>query len=82
MMMTVHDDAMRTIVDLPGDLLEALDAYCVREGTSRAEGVRRAVAGHLKAQRRPAVERAFGLWRDRREDALDIEARLRAEWDR
>lgn len=81
-MMTTYDDAMRTIVDLPAEMLEALDAFCVREGTSRAEAVRRAVAGHLKAQRRPVVERAFGLWRDRGEDALALESRLRAEWDR
>ena len=81
-MMTRYDDAVRTIVDLPADQLEALDAFCVREGISRAEAVRRAVADHLKAQRRPAVKRAFGLWRDRREDALELEARLRAEWER
>lgn len=74
--------SMRTIIDLPDDQLEALDACCVREGISRAEAVRRAVAGHVKAQLRPAVQRAFGLWRDRREDALEIEARLRSEWDR
>jgi hypothetical protein len=81
-MMTMYDDAMRTIIDLPGEQLDALDAFCVREGISRAEAVRRAVAAHLKAQRHPSVRRAFGLWRDRPEDALDLEARLRADWQR
>lgn len=81
-MMTMYDDAVRTIIDLPADQLEALDALCVRERISRAEAVRRAVDGHLKAQHRPAVRRAFGLWRGRPEDALELEARLRAEWER
>ena len=81
-MMTRYDDGVRTIIDLPDEQLEALDAHCVRERISRAEAVRRAVAGHLKADRGPAVRRAFGLWRGRPEDALELEAGLRADWER
>jgi hypothetical protein len=36
-MMTWHDDAMRTIIDLPADQLDALDGICRRESISRAE---------------------------------------------
>lgn len=81
-MMTRYDDTMRTIVDLPDDQLDALDVLCARERISRAEAVRRAVAGHLERQRSPVVRQAFGIWRDRPVDALELQAKLRDEWDR
>lgn len=79
-MMTWYDDAMRTIIDMPGDQLEALDAYCTRENISRAEAVRRAVARYLEEQRAPDAQRAYGIWRDRPVDALAHEAAMRDEW--
>jgi len=72
---------MRTIIDLPADHVEALDALCAREGISRAEAVRRAVAAHLAHERRPQADRAFGLWRDRRIDGRTYQARIRREWE-
>jgi hypothetical protein len=80
-MMTCYDDAVRTIIDLPEIQLEALDAWCRRDGISRAEAIRRAVAAHLSASTAAARRSAFGLWRDRRVDGLTYERRLRAEWD-
>jgi hypothetical protein len=79
-MMTCYDDVMRTIIDLPEDQLEALDAVCRRDEISRAEAIRRAVAAMIRL--RPAAERegAFGLWRGRREDAVAYQRRLRREW--
>jgi hypothetical protein len=72
---------MRTIIDLPADQLEALDSLCRREGISRAEGVRRAVAEHLQQHQTANAHEAFGLWRGRGVDALAYERRLRREWD-
>ena len=75
---------MRTIVDIPGGQLEGLDRHCKREGISRAEAVRRAVAllvGHEPA----GAHAAFGLWRKRRGGAVDglvYQERLRKEWAR
>ena len=80
-MMTSYDDVMRTIVDLPQPLLTLLDALCQREGISRAEAVRQAVAGHVRPLQREHARRAFGLWRGRRVDGLDYERRVRREWD-
>ncbi|MEX2271157.1 MAG: ribbon-helix-helix protein, CopG family [Vicinamibacterales bacterium] len=71
---------MRTIVELPEEQLEALDALCRREKISRAEGIRRAVAV-LVRQRAAGAGRAFGLWRDRPEDGLAYQRRMRKEWD-
>jgi hypothetical protein len=74
--------SMRTIIDLPGAQLEALDALCRREGISRAEAIRRAVALQLRQTPVGDPARAFGLWRDRRVDGLVYERPLRDEWTR
>jgi len=73
---------MRTIIDLPTADVDALDALCVREGISRAEAIRRAVAQHLLANRAGDAGQAFGLWRARPVDGLRYQQRVRREWDR
>lgn len=80
-MMTSYDDETRTIIDLPADQLEALETLCRREGISRAEAIRQAVAGHLRTARASGPDAAFGLWRGRRADGLTQQRRLRREWD-
>lgn len=72
---------MRTIIDLPPEQVESLDSWCRREGVSRAEAVRRAVAEHLRKHHTPSAEKAFGLWRSIPEDGLAYQDRLRGEWD-
>ncbi len=73
---------MRTIIELPLAQLQALDTLCVREGISRAEAIRRAVAEHLERHRADAAG-AFGIWRARRiGDSVRYQRRLRQEWDR
>jgi len=73
---------MRTIVDIPDDLLRAIDRLAEREDLSRAEAVRRAMAEYVarRAQSRP--DAAFGIWKSRRVDALDYQDSLRDEWKR
>jgi hypothetical protein len=78
-MMTMHDDIMRTIVDIPEADLERLSGICKVEGISRAEAVRRAVRLYL--ERQAASEKdVFGIWKDRDIDALEYERSLREEW--
>ena len=72
---------MRTIVDLPAEQVESLDEWCRREGVSRAEAVRQAVAAHLRKNHTSGASRAFGIWRDVAEDGLAYQERLRREWD-
>lgn len=81
-MMTHYDDVMRTIIQLPDDQLEGLAALCEREGISRAEAIRRAIAAWLKEEAVPTRNEAQGLWRDRGVGALALEDELRGEWDR
>ena len=71
---------MRTIIELPQDQLTHLDAHCRRENVSRAEAIRQAVAAMLAARVKTDAAVAFGLWRDRPEDALAQQERLRNEW--
>jgi hypothetical protein len=76
----IYDDDMRTIVEIPDHQLAAVAAACRREGISRAELVRRAVAAYTRRGEPSDAGDAFGLWRDRDEDGLAYQARLRAEW--
>ena len=71
---------MRTTIDLPEEQVQQLGELCRREGVSRAEVVRRAVADYLKAHCVRERQDAFGIWRDRRPDGLEYERRLRREW--
>jgi hypothetical protein len=73
---------MRTIIDLPEAQIEALDTLCRREGISRAEAIRRAVAAHVRSERGREPDPAFGLWKARPVEALKHQRRLRREWDR
>ncbi|MGE0862821.1 MAG: CopG family transcriptional regulator [Vicinamibacterales bacterium] len=72
---------MRTIVDLPAGQVDSLDEWCRREGVSRAEAVRRAVADYLRKHNTRGGEKAFGLWRGIPEGGLAYQERLRREWD-
>jgi len=73
---------MRTIIELPAAQLSALDTWCRRDGISRAEAIRQAVAAHLRLERSRTPDPAFGLWKDRPVDGLAYERRMRREWDR
>ena len=74
---------MRTIVDLPEKQVQALARVCERENISRAEAVRRAVAGWVAAASPPPSAAAgFGLWRHKKLKARPYLDRLRAEWER
>lgn len=85
-MMTLDDIVMRTIVDIPQEQIKALDGYRKKEGISRAEAVRRAVACFLPPKHRRQIDflkhPAFGSSRAfRKEDSVDKVRRLREEWD-
>jgi len=70
---------MRTIVEIPDHDIQGLDMLCGREHISRAEAIRRAVAGYLKVNQGDA-DVAFGLWQGRGIDALSYQNDIRDEW--
>ena len=71
---------MRTTIDLPEDQVQRLGELCHREGLSRAEAIRRAVADYLRAHCPQGQQDAFGIWRGRKVDGLVWERRLRRDW--
>ena len=73
---------MRTLVDIPDEMLKEIDDLARRDAISRAEAVRRAMAQFIAERSSPNTESAFGIWKSRHIDALDYEDSLRGEWDR
>jgi len=73
---------MRTIVDIPDQQLDSLATLCQREGISRAEAVRRAVASYLDSQTDTADDDAYGIWRKRKVAGVAYQRKLRTEWSR
>lgn len=71
---------MRTLIEIPDTDIKALDLLRQQRGESRSKLVRRAVREYLERNLQPEPERAFGLWRDRDDDGLDYQRKLRAEW--
>mgnify|MGYP003384411554 CR=1 FL=1 len=81
-MMTLHDDVMRTIVEIPESQLKSLDRLCRRDRISRAEAIRRAVARMVNEQRpmEDGMSGAFGIWKHRAGDVRSLRTQLRGEW--
>jgi metal-responsive CopG/Arc/MetJ family transcriptional regulator len=73
---------MRTLVDIPDDELESLNALSKAEGVSRAESIRRAIKAYVELNRPPARHEGFGLWKDKGIDTDEYLRKIRAEWDR
>lgn len=70
----------RTIVEIPGEQLSALDRLRAQQHVTRAALIREAIAMYLTTHHAGLVEEAFGVWRGQPVDALAHERRLRAEW--
>jgi metal-responsive CopG/Arc/MetJ family transcriptional regulator len=79
---TLCDDFMRTIVEIPEAQLKSLSQLCRRERISRAEAIRRAVAKMLNDQRpmEDGMSGAFGIWKHRAGDVRGTLDQLRGEW--
>jgi metal-responsive CopG/Arc/MetJ family transcriptional regulator len=81
-MMTLYDNIMRTIIEIPDNLLKEVEALAEREQISRAEAIRRAMAEYLVKRSTSRPDAAFGIWKSKHIDALDYEDSLRGEWNR
>jgi predicted transcriptional regulator len=73
---------MRTVIDLPDDQIPLLKDLADALKVSRAELIRRAVADYLRRFETPPDDTAFGIWKERGEDGLDYQVRMRSEWHR
>jgi len=80
-MMLMRQCQMRTTIDLPDEQISALATLCQQTRFSRAEIIRRAVAAYLLQHHPQQDDSAFGIWKQRMENGLDYQNRLRKEWD-
>lgn len=71
---------MRTLVDIPDDDLKLLNMVIKKQGISRAEFVRKAIATSLSPYRHHMSHEAFGLWASHPIDGLEYQERMRTEW--
>ncbi len=78
--MTAYDDYMRTIIDIPEDILQSLDRVRVREQRSRASLIREALSDFVRGKSAAPAEEAFGMWKRKAEDGVHYQERLRDEW--
>lgn len=80
---------MRTIVDIPDELVKGLDLLGKKHDLSRAELVRRAVDRYLATETEKTtgdVDKYFGIFKDDPTvwdglDGLAWQRKIRAEWD-
>lgn len=70
---------MRTLVDIPEPQIKALDQLAMREKSSRAALIRKAVDNLLDSQKKLSNSEAFGLWTGK-EDGLAYQEKVRSEW--
>ncbi|WP_295409112.1 hypothetical protein [uncultured Thiocystis sp.] len=74
---------MKTMIELTEPQAKSLSVLAEQRDRSLSELVGLAVNEYLR--RYPSVpegDAAFGLWRQRREDGLSYQERLRSEWER
>ena len=81
-LISLYDINMRTLVDIPDNLLSEIDKLAKREKISRAEAVRRAMSEYVATHRASRPDAAFGIWKSKHVDALDYEDSIRGEWNR
>lgn len=74
---------MRTLVDIPDEDIEKLDALASREKRSRAAAIRDAVKLYLvhKADAKDWIRRGAGYWKDRTDigDAVEYQRAMRED---
>jgi predicted transcriptional regulator len=74
---------MRTLVDIPDEDIEKLDALAKRQGKSRAAEIREAIKLHLvqNADNNDWIERWAGLWAGREDipDGVEYQRAMRED---
>jgi predicted transcriptional regulator len=71
---------LRVTVDIPEADLKRVEALAQARGVSRALVLREAIEAYLLRNIGDPIEAGFGLWKDRDEDGLAYQKRMRDEW--
>jgi metal-responsive CopG/Arc/MetJ family transcriptional regulator len=67
---------MRTIIEVPKEILDRLTDIGARHKIARAEVIRRALFSYLEQHSPASEDQAFGLWQNRLRDGLAISERV------
>ena len=70
---------MKTLIDIPERQIHLLSDLCDKFSISRAEAIRRAIDLFVNNNKQPQVD-VFGAWKDKSDDGLTYQERLRDEW--
>ena len=73
---------MRTLVDIPDEDIEKLDALAARANRSRAAEIREAIREHLaERSNNDWIRRGAGYWKDRTDigDAVEYQRSMRED---
>ena len=81
--MISYDDIMRTLVDIPAQDIERLDAIANREKKSRAAEIREAIRDHIaRKSGNDWIRRGAGYWKGRTDIGDPVEYQRAAREDR
>lgn len=65
---------MRTLVDVPDEIIQSLDRVSGTEKRSRASLIREAITEYLRKKSVLPAEAAFGLWKQHKTDGVRVHA--------
>lgn len=71
---------MRTIIEVPEEVVKNLDQVGKRQRKSRAAIIREAIGLYLDQKKLQDSSAAFGVWKEKRKDGLAYQENLRSDW--
>ncbi len=71
---------MRTIIDIPQEIANNVDAVAKQEKRSKASVIRSALSEYLANKNQNSAKAAFGIWKNRKVDGLEYQSKIRSEW--
>lgn len=74
---------MQKTIQIDDDLAAKFTALCKEKGWPEDQAIKEAIDILLSeyATDEEIADRAFGMWKHKKIDALDFQRKLRAEWD-
>lgn len=80
--MPLYDDViMRTIIEIPDEVVKSLDLCRRQEQKSRAALIREAIQHYLERKGSTSPEEAFGIWKRKAKDGVQYQDEIRSEWE-
>jgi metal-responsive CopG/Arc/MetJ family transcriptional regulator len=73
---------MRTIIEVPEEVIRNLDKVGNQQSKSRAAIIREAIQLYLETKELRNSDAAFGAWRSKGKEGLKYQEQLRSEWGR